>query len=172
MNIFYLDRDPYHAAKQLCDIHVNKMIIESAQMLSAAHHVLNPDSVPAGATKVTHKNHPSAVWMRLSASHYEWLYQYTLGLCEAYTRRTGKLHKIFINRLPGLAQMPQNLPYNGFSEPPKCMPDCYKDEPTTIHSYRAYLNAKYKEWLTREKPLKVTFSSFLPSWVDIDSLTH
>lgn len=166
MNIFYLDRDPYHAAKQICDIHVNKMIIESAQMLSAAHHVLNPDSVPIGATKLTHKNHPSSIWVRSSSLHYEWLYQYTLSLCEVYTKRTGKLHKIFVERLPSLAQLP-NIGNYGFSEPPKCMPDQYKINPSTIHSYQAYLNAKYTEWVNREKPLKVYFSTFLPDWIDI-----
>ena len=35
MNIFVLDRDPTKAAHMMCDKHVVKMIIESAQMLSA-----------------------------------------------------------------------------------------------------------------------------------------
>lgn len=41
MNIFYLDSDPKLAAQQICNVHVNKMIIESCQMLSTAHHILN-----------------------------------------------------------------------------------------------------------------------------------
>ena len=35
MNIFVLDRNPSKAAHMMCDKHVVKMIIESAQMLSA-----------------------------------------------------------------------------------------------------------------------------------------
>ena len=35
MNIFVLDRNPSRAAHMMCDKHVVKMIIESAQMLSA-----------------------------------------------------------------------------------------------------------------------------------------
>ncbi len=35
MNIFVLDRDPTKAAHMMCDKHVVKMILESAQMLSA-----------------------------------------------------------------------------------------------------------------------------------------
>ena len=35
MNIFVLDRDPKVAAFMMCDKHVVKMILESAQMLSA-----------------------------------------------------------------------------------------------------------------------------------------
>ena len=43
MNIFYLDRDPVIAAQMMCDKHVVKMILESAQMLSTAHRVLDGD---------------------------------------------------------------------------------------------------------------------------------
>ena len=39
MNIFYLDKDPVIAAQMMCDKHVVKMILESAQMLSTAHRV-------------------------------------------------------------------------------------------------------------------------------------
>ena len=41
MNIFYLDKDPIVAAQMSCDKHVCKMIIESAQMLSTAHRMID-----------------------------------------------------------------------------------------------------------------------------------
>ena len=41
MNIFYLDRDEQKAAQYHCDKHVVKMILESAQLLSTAHRVLD-----------------------------------------------------------------------------------------------------------------------------------
>ena len=41
MNIFYVHKDPVVAAKMLIDKHVVKMIIESAQMLSTAHRLLD-----------------------------------------------------------------------------------------------------------------------------------
>lgn len=41
MNIFVLDRNPFEAAKQHCDKHVVKMIIEYGQMLSTAHRLLD-----------------------------------------------------------------------------------------------------------------------------------
>ena len=41
MNIFILDESPGCAARQHCDKHVVKMIIESAQMLSTTHRVLD-----------------------------------------------------------------------------------------------------------------------------------
>ena len=41
MNIFVLDKEPREAARQHCDKHVVKMIIESAQMLSTTHRLLD-----------------------------------------------------------------------------------------------------------------------------------
>ena len=41
MNIFILDNDPVLAAQQQCDKHVVKMIVESGQMLSTAHRMLD-----------------------------------------------------------------------------------------------------------------------------------
>ena len=41
MNIFILDKDLQIAAQMLCDKHIPKMIIESAQMLSTVHRMLD-----------------------------------------------------------------------------------------------------------------------------------
>ena len=41
MNLFILDQDPVVAAQLQCDKHVVKMIVESAQMLSTAHRMLD-----------------------------------------------------------------------------------------------------------------------------------
>ena len=41
MNIFYVHFDPGIAARSLCDKHVVKMVLESAQMLCTAHRVLD-----------------------------------------------------------------------------------------------------------------------------------
>jgi len=42
MNIFCIDKDPIQSAKWLCDQHVNKMVLESAQMVANcfSHEVL------------------------------------------------------------------------------------------------------------------------------------
>ena len=41
MNIFILDNNPIKAAQQQCDKHVVKMIVESGQMLSTVHRMLD-----------------------------------------------------------------------------------------------------------------------------------
>ena len=50
------------------------MILESAQMLSTAHRVLDNITDDRLYNK-THVNHPSSKWVRESAYHYNWLYK-------------------------------------------------------------------------------------------------
>ena len=51
MNIFYIDEDPVEAARMMVDKHVVKMILESAQLLSTAHRVV--DGAPVEVTYKT-----------------------------------------------------------------------------------------------------------------------
>jgi hypothetical protein len=65
------------------------MCIEYAQLLSSVHHHYGK---PAGY-RLTHKNHPCAVWARESLSNYEYLLELALELGDEYTHRYGKKHK-------------------------------------------------------------------------------
>ena len=47
MNIFFVDPDATKAAQSLVDKHVVKMVLESAQLLSTAHRVLDGHMVVA-----------------------------------------------------------------------------------------------------------------------------
>ena len=58
MNIFFVDRDPEQCARDHCDKHVCKMVIEYGQLLSTAHRVLDGDDAPDEVYKIAHKNHP------------------------------------------------------------------------------------------------------------------
>lgn len=146
MNIFVLHNDPVEAAKLLGDKHIVKMILESTQMLSTAHHVLD------GYTpfyKPTHINHPCVVWARESLCNYYWLCQHALSMCSEYTRRYKKVHKCqlmiqwFVNNPPhkflGVKQTNFVL----------AIPEAYKQD-DAVESYRQYYKfdkyhiAKYK----------------------------
>ena len=48
MNIFFLDKSPDLSAQYLCDKHVPKMLLESAQMLSTALHSHTMDACKRG----------------------------------------------------------------------------------------------------------------------------
>ena len=141
MNIFYLDEDPFKAAKVQYNKHVVKMILESAQMLCAAHHVLgNPDDVPY---KLAHKNHPSTVWVRENSLHYDWLYSHMIGLGLEYTYRYGKVHKSIVKCLKPLQKHPENIPHEPFEQPPQCMPDEYKDKCSVQAYWNYYIGEKH-----------------------------
>jgi hypothetical protein len=53
MNIFVIHENPIIAAREHCDKHVVKMILESAQMLSTSHRIL--DGVEEKAPSVSGK---------------------------------------------------------------------------------------------------------------------
>ena len=87
MNIFVLDYNPTRAAKMQCDKHVVKMALETAQLLCTAF--------PGGTApyKLTHFNHPCAIWCRESLKNYNWLIDHGIALCDEYQHRYGKTHK-------------------------------------------------------------------------------
>lgn len=173
MNIFYLDKDPEIAAQFHCDKHVVKMILESAQLLSTAHRVL--DGVLVGGKSKTgrnvkrwslqnefdsvyysasHVNHPSAVWVRTSPHHYNWLHNLFGYLLSEYTLRYGKTHKCQSLYQP-LQRWPENMQYSDYVEPPQAMPDDCKVEGNSVEAYRNYY-IKYKNkmasWKVRGTP--------------------
>ncbi len=138
MNIFFLHRNPRVAAKAMTNKHVVKMIVESAQLLSTAHHVLDDEEATAGIYKSTHKNHPSAKWVRDSLSHYQWVYNHFLSLCQEYTNRYKKIHKTERTLSHLIANPPKGLIDRGFNFPPTAMPQKYRQYDTTVECYRAY----------------------------------
>ena len=96
MNIFILSEDPVKAAKQQCDAHVVKMVLESAQMLSTTCRVLDgeetkipsksgktmvkawvlPDPRDEILYKAVHVNHPCTLWTMESKANYDWHFQH------------------------------------------------------------------------------------------------
>ena len=140
MNIFYLDKDPIAAAVVQYNKHVVKMILESAQMLCAAHHILgDPDDVPY---KLAHKNHPCTIWVRENSLHYDWLYEHMMALGDEYTARYNKTH-MSIDKCKHLNIHPRNIPHEIFEQPPQCMPDEYKDECSVQAYWNYYIGEKH-----------------------------
>jgi len=177
MNIFVLHKDPVKAAQDQCDKHVVKMIVESAQMLSTVHRMLDgtTETRPSksGKTmvkywklddrrenllyKAVHMNHPCTVWTRESSSNYRWHYEHFVALCREYTYRYGKTHKT--EELLGLelGLLPKNIPigdYTPFKLAMGSNPECMFTDP--VKSYRAFYKTKQErfkmEWTKREVP--------------------
>jgi hypothetical protein len=150
MNIFYLDKDPRLAAEYHCDKHVVKMILESAQLLSAAHRLLDgtlvegkkqvAGSLPARWRKTkkwelsdererilysaSHINHPSCIWARSNIDHYRYLYDLFVFLIAEYKYRyKDKTHKCE-ELVDTLLDSPININYEApWQDPPQAMPE-------------------------------------------------
>ena len=144
MNIFYLHHLPKIAAQFHCDKHVVKMIVESCQLLATAHHEHgNGQHV---TYKPTHKNHPSAIWTRGSATQYDYVLTLAIALCKEYTHRYGKEHKCNQYLAGELSKPPLAIADNhSWVNPPQCMPDEYKHY-DTVKAYRQYYQSKDPAW--------------------------
>lgn len=151
MNIFFLDLDPVKNSKYHVNRHVTKMCVEYAQLLCGVHHIVGTQNeIPY---KLSHKNHPCAIWSRNSLSNYLYLCDFGLELCKEYTYRYGKRHKSQDIIEWCLVNKP-NISDIGFTTPPKAMPDEYKVT-DVIESYRNYYRGAkvdFAKWKNRETP--------------------
>lgn len=173
MNIFAVESDPIKSAQSLVDSHVVKMILESAQLLSTAHRIIDgvqyvdktktgrnvkrwrlPDDRDNKMYSATHINHPSAVWSRTSNNNYNWLYAHFMALLAEYTYRYGKTHKC--NELADvLRSPPTGIPVFYLTPVTPAMPDEYKVPNDSVASYRNYYKHGKKhlhKWTKRNPP--------------------
>lgn len=158
MNIFVLDRSIKKCAEYHADKHVIKMTLEYAQLLCSVHYFtgIDTNTIP-NIYKLTHKNHPCAIWARTSQQNYDWLMELALEVGDEYTYRYNKVHKSIgvIESLPN-----PNLPYSGLTEFPKCVADDLKTIPDVVDAYREYYRrdkAHFCKWTGREVPLWFEF---------------
>lgn len=163
MNIFILDRDVEKCAEYHQDLHVGKMILETAQLLCTAHQLsLSHIETPY---KSTHLKHPCSIWTAQSISNYNWLCELGLALGNEFKYRRGKEHKSTQivewckNNKPPISDL-------GLTEFAQAMPDIYKQK-DPVEAYRDYyrfekqiFKRKYKDiyrdvkakWTNREIP--------------------
>ena len=156
MNIFYFDTSAVVSAEAQPDKMLVKMPLETAQMLSTAHRVLDGDEYADanGLYKTAYKNHPCTIWARESSANYLWLYHHFIALGEEYTYRYGKEHASITKLSKPLMPLPQNVKSGKITPLAQCMPDQYKnDDP--IKAYRDYCihEKHYAKWEKgRDKP--------------------
>lgn len=168
MNIFFLDESPAQAVKYHHDVHVNKMLIETGQMMSTAIWCLDPNFAEDFYPNIylpTHYNHPSTKWVRDTKENYLWTQDLFYMLFSEFCRRFGKIqhltHTKLINVFPKFDRRIDSVKFiESGMEHPLCMPDEYKTS-DYIESYRNF----YREtkmisisgraldsWTTRGRP--------------------
>lgn len=178
MNIFMVHSDPMIAAQSMVDRHVVKMILESAQLLSTAHRLLDgiqytgktatgrnvkrwrlDDTREGILYQATHINHPSAVWCRASVENYAWLYKHFSALLQEYTFRYSKIHKCAGDLAQALASPPFMNNYH-MTTMPCAMAKEYIVSDDTVTNYRNYYinGKKHLHKYTKRQP---------PDWMPI-----
>jgi hypothetical protein len=175
MNLFYLDKDVKKCAEYHCDKHVVKMILETAQLLSTTHRVLDGEEyikLSKNNRKLTYWklndereqvlyqvfgiNHPVSLWVRKTSGNYEFALNLFIALNNEYEYRYNKIHKSK-ELLNLLSILPKNITINEMTSPALAMPEKYfcNDE---VESYRNYYRFDKKEILHYTKRNK-------PDWI-------
>ena len=156
MNIFVVDPDTTKCAEALDDLRLNKMIIETAQLLSTAMWVQGYQGQHGNIYKSTHVNHPCAIWARETEANYKWLLLYMSDLVEERQRRTGKNHKSY-QIFNTLCFGPKIMPKGNLTPFANC--SLYKDH-GIFDAYKLTLKDK---WAKDKRPAKWTNTN-KPSW--------
>ena len=142
MNIFFLHKDPQWAANALCDKHVPKMLLESAQMLSTA--VQKYTDRIEELYKPAYPNHPMTKWVGFNRDCFRWALENAVFISQEYCKRFNKLHKssAVINTIYDNNYI-DDIPDGFFKEPPQCMPDEYKDDCSIQAYWNYYIGEKH-----------------------------
>lgn len=155
MNIFVLADDPAQAARDQCNKHVVKMVVESAQLLCTA---LALGGTPREylAYRPTHVHHPCTTWLLKSKANIAWLFEHANELNQEYTRRYGRKHKTgyvleSMTWLMPVADWHEHTPFA------QVMPQQWRHD-DAVTAYRAFYiaeKARFARWKPRASP---------PSW--------
>jgi len=152
MNIFFLSWCFIEAAQQHVDRHVVKMILESAQILCTAHHII--DGPKEGLFKAAFKNHPCSVWARETSGNYNWLFGLFRELLNEYSFRYDKKHACE-RMIELLEHHPEKIILGDVTTPALAMPDNFKVLGDPVLSYQQYYTfgkTHLHSWKRREIP--------------------
>lgn len=157
MNIFVTDASAKFSAVVLDDKRLNKMIIESAQILSAAMHL----SGETGPYKLTHKNHPCVKWVLKDKRHFGWLCDHLHHLSEEFHLRFKKPHKTY-QYMQTFDNSKLSISNYNYYDLIFTNVSFFKDETDVFKAYQKTLVIK---WGNDKKPPKWT-NSYPPPWYD------
>lgn len=132
----------------LCDKHVVKMVLETAQMLCSVRWLQGLEA----PYKLAHAKHPCTLWAGRSKENYLWLISHGIALAEEYTARYGKQHAS-LSVIEFCQQGINDLSFlsNGLTEFAQAMPDAYKNPDDVCLAYQSYLRAEKQSFSKWEK---------------------
>lgn len=137
MNIFVLDKDPKTAAEMLCDCHVRKMCVETAQILSGVM-LRRGLTLLEGMPKPQNLNHPVIVAADASSPNVTWVWCYFVSLLEEHYFRFFKKHAYdFFSTIYYLKMLNKNI-YIDCATLAKCCGDLDVSGLDIVSAYKKY----------------------------------
>jgi hypothetical protein len=158
------------------------MPVESAQMLSTAHRILDGklQKIPSKSGKrivkgyihpthddllykAVHHGHPCTIWTMESSSNYLWHFRHWVALCDEFKYRYEKEHMSYTKLYHTLKNMPTNIPIGpmtpfklAMNSNPECM---FPDDP--VKSYKMFYQTKQARFKMVWKNRKI------PEWFEV-----
>ncbi len=153
MNIFATYDCPVKSALVLDDLRLNKMILESTQMLSTVVHELGVN----GFYKPAYRKHPCTIWAKTSKENYLWLATHALAMCMIFEDTRNKIHgcEPLLLRLKALAHRVNSSYRTEFED---CTNLKHMYQIPVTERYRLYLCNKWDNdlnkptWYKSKKP--------------------
>lgn len=164
MNIFATSKYPRSCARHLDDKRLNKMILETTQIICAVINIREGGNVTP--YKTSHSGHPAVKWAMSSDDNVRWLYELGIAYGKEIIYRFGRKHSCHLV-LEGLT-----FKWSWVEDAPKFM--CGEVELysgarhkglgldfthlLTVESYRVYLSARWPNdkrapvWTKRGRP--------------------
>lgn len=144
MNIFLTSADPRLCAQALDDLRLNKMILETAQMLCVAYRHHFPQYDDIDLYKSTHINHPCTLWACKNIHNYIWLVNHFKELTDEKYQRTAqwhlsyvKLYGTFFESIANIEVFPTNIDFSF---------NCSQTFPSTGDVFEDYRICLIRKW--------------------------
>ena len=152
MNIFVTSPCPKESAIVLPDRHVNKMSLETCQMLSIVASekwgygygtLPKIDGTPYKTDKGAFRNHPCTRWAAETIDNAYWLIKWGMNLCDEYTLRYNKTHSCYNTLLQAYYLFPKGK-IDKVTSFARAMPDEWKYDTSidTFEAYKRYISSK------------------------------
>jgi hypothetical protein len=139
VNVFVTSPDPRACALALDDLRLNKMIVETCQILCTVLHLSGRGSPEL--YKPAYIRHPVVLWTARDARHYAWLVHHLEALFDERAFRFGSSEHRSLRLLPFLTIHVENL------MAPEVFVNCtpYKDAPSVPLAYQMTLRDKWRQ---------------------------
>lgn len=104
MNIFAISRHPRMCAKALDDKRLNKMILETAQIICTV--INKTEGSQVTRYRSSHVNHPATIWAETFPNALPWLYALGIAYGDEILYRHGRQHSCHTMLLELIEQYP------------------------------------------------------------------